>query len=359
VAHVGSSRADAGAAAKRLGLAVEVPSTPGAPTIRERRLVSIVIPARNEEGNIARLEAELNQVLGPLPYDFEFIVIDNHSDDGTGALVKHICRHDSRWRYIRFSRDFSVEMSMAAGYEAARGDSIIVLYSDLQDPPSVIPELLSRWEEGFDVVYGVRTIRPGDAWWRNVAVHLAYRLIGWLSDVPIPVDTGDFRLISRRVRDVLVQLPERNRYTRGLVAWLGFPQTSVPYARRPRESGRSKGSVAVLAVITLNAITSFSTKPPRLFMLCGALSVVGSLAAAAIYLLLSLVGSPPGGVTTIAILLWFMFGFNLLGTGMLGEYVVRSYLEVRARPLFIVEESLHGSDQVGGKVFDARPPSGL
>jgi glycosyltransferase involved in cell wall biosynthesis len=348
LADLGPGGATAGAVPEHIGLVVAGLPTQDELVVAERRLVSIIVPARNEEGNIERLETELNEALSPLPHDFEFILVDNHSEDRTGALVKEICLRDPRWRYIRFSRDFSVEMSITAGYQAAQGEAIIVLYSDLQDPPSVIPALLKRWEEGYDVVYGVRTARPGDAWWRNIAVHLAYRLISRLSDIPIPVDTGDFRLISRRIRDVLVQLPEQSRYMRGLVAWLGFRQVGIPYARRPRHAGRSKGPVGSLLVFTLNAISSFSMKPLRLFTMFGLVAVLGSSIAALAYSLLALFGAPPSGVTTIIVLLWLIFGFNMLGIGMLGEYLGRTYLEVKGRPLFIVEETLNVHEQFDG-----------
>ncbi|HEV7842559.1 MAG TPA: glycosyltransferase family 2 protein, partial [Pyrinomonadaceae bacterium] len=146
-------------------------------------LISIVIPAFNEEGNITRLERELSAALMPLAYAFEFLVIDNGSTDGTRDLVKALCARDPRWKYLRFSRNFTVEMSITAGYHYASGEAIVVLYSDLQDPPEVIPKLIEKWREGYDVVYGVRTVRAGDAAWRNKAVKAAYRLIGWFSDV--------------------------------------------------------------------------------------------------------------------------------------------------------------------------------
>ncbi|MGC3959358.1 MAG: glycosyltransferase family 2 protein [Verrucomicrobiota bacterium] len=212
-------------------------------------LISIIIPARNEEANIPRLEAEVLQVLGREPYRFEFIVVDNHSGDRTGELVKIICERDKRWKYLRFSRDFTVEMSITAGYHFAEGDAMVVLYSDLQDPPDVIPKLIAKWQEGYDVVYGVRTKRPGDAKWRNAAVKIAYRLITYCAEVPIPPDTGDFRIISKRVRDAIEKCEERNRYMRGLIAWLGFRQTSIVYERRPREKGVSKALVLGFAFL--------------------------------------------------------------------------------------------------------------
>jgi polyisoprenyl-phosphate glycosyltransferase len=307
----------------------------------DRPLVSIVIPAFNEEGNIARLETELLAAVRGLPYSFEFIVVDNSSSDETGPLVKALCARDARWKYLRLSRNFTVEMSITAGYHYAAGESIVVLYSDLQDPPSVIPRLLEKWREGYDVVYGVRTVRPGDPAWRNRAVHLAYRLIGWFSDVPIPNDAGDFRLITRRVRDALERCPEQNRYMRGLIAWLGFRQVGVPYERQSRTAGGSKAPFSHLLFFAFNAITSFSLRPLRLFTLMGTIILTLSMVAAVVYIILWLVGSPPPGVTTIIVLLLVAIGLNSIGIGILGEYVGRTYAESKRRPLYVVEESVN------------------
>jgi polyisoprenyl-phosphate glycosyltransferase len=307
----------------------------------DRRLVSIVVPALDEEGNVARLEEELLAALDRLPYDFEFIVVDNNSRDSTGDLVKKLCARDPRWRYVRFSRNFSVEASITAGYRAARGDAIVVLYSDLQDPPDVIPALLEKWEEGWDVVYGVRSVRPGEPKWRNLAVRLAYRTISRLSDVPLPVDAGDFRLITREVRDAIDQCGERNRYMRGLIAWLGFRQVGVPYERRSRTEGRSKAPLRDLVVFVATAVTSFSLKPLRLFTLFGFAMLGLSLLAIPLYLVLSLTGNPPAGLTTVIVLLLVVIGINSLGIGVLGEYLGRTHAEVKSRPLFIVAEAVN------------------
>ena len=204
---------------------------------KSKELITIIIPARNEEGNIQKLEQELLAVLDPLPFDFEFIVIDNASNDRTGEKFKEICDRDPRWKYFRFSKNFTVEMSLTAGYDLANGDAIIVLYSDLQDPPEVIPKFIKKWKEGYDIVYGVRKVRSGEPAWRNFMVWIAYRLINWFSETPIPKDTGDYRLISKQVRDALNACGEYNRYLRGLISWLGFRQIGIPYERRPRKSG--------------------------------------------------------------------------------------------------------------------------
>ncbi|HKR02241.1 MAG TPA: glycosyltransferase family 2 protein [Pyrinomonadaceae bacterium] len=304
-------------------------------------LISIVIPAFNEEGNIPRLERELLAAVQKLPHRFEFIVIDNGSTDRTGELVKAICARDPRWKYLRFSRNFTVEMSITAGYHYAAGEAIIVLYSDLQDPPAVIPKFIEKWLEGYDVVYGVRTVRPGDAAWRNRAVRIAYRLIGWFSDVPIPNDAGDFRLITRQVRDALERCPEQNRYMRGLISWLGFRQTGISYEREPRKAGESKAPFSHLLFFAFNAITSFSLRPLRLFTLMGTLILALSIVAAFVYALLWFTGSPPPGVTTIIVLLLAAIGLNSIGIGILGEYVGRTYAETKRRPLYVVQESMN------------------
>lgn len=303
-----------------------------------RDLVSIVIPARNEEENIEQLEAELLAVIQPLPLDFEFIVVDNASSDETGIKIKSICERDHRWRYIRFSRDFSVEMSLTAGYHEARGDAIVVLYSDLQDPPELIPRFIQKWKEGYDVVYGVRTQRPGDPRWRNLLVGVAYRLIQWFSDTPIPRDTGDFRLLTRQVRDALEECGEYNRYMRGLIAWLGFRQVGIPYERRPRLRGVSKAPLGEIVLFTVNAMTSFSLKPLRLFSLMGFTVLSISIFASVVYAVLRLRGAVPPGITTLIILGFLGIGLNSLGIGVLGEYIGRIYAETKSRPKYIIQE---------------------
>ena len=304
-------------------------------------MISVVIPAFNEEANISRLEQELLAAVNSLPYLFEFIVIDNGSSDLTGELVKDICARDSRWKYLRFSRNFTVEMSITAGYHYASGDAIVVLYSDLQDPPRLIPQFIEKWQEGYDVVYGVRTVRPGDPAWRNLAARISYRVIGWFSDVPIPNDAGDFRLISRSVRDALEQCPEQNRYMRGLIAWLGFEQTGVTYEREPRTAGKSKAPFFDLVLFVFNAVTSFSLRPLRLFTLMGTIMLLVSFAAAIVYAVLWFTVSAPPGITTIIVLLFAGIGLNSIGIGLVGEYVGRTYVEAKRRPLYVVQEAVN------------------
>lgn len=309
---------------------------------RETDIITILIPARNEEGNIDLLEKRLLAVTKELPYGFEFIVVDNASTDKTPDKIKAICDRDPRWKYIRFSRNFSVEMSLTAGYHEAQGDAIIVLYSDLQDPPEIIPQFIEKWKEGYDVVYGVRTVRPGDPAWRNFMVSIAYRLIRWFSEVPIPPDAGDFRLVTRQVRDALEECGEYNRYLRGLFAWLGFRQIGVPYERQPRVKGVSKAPFLDVLLFTVNAITSFSLRPIRLFTLMGFFMLLICILGVFVYTYLWLIGSAPPGITTLVLLSLLGISLNSLGIGLLGEYLGRVYTETKSRPKYIIQEIYQG-----------------
>jgi polyisoprenyl-phosphate glycosyltransferase len=304
-------------------------------------LISIIIPARNEAETMPRLEREVTSVVNGLPYDFEFIIVDNASTDATSQMAIELCNRDRRWRYIRFSRDFTVEGSITAGYEHAKGDAMIVMYSDLQDPPDVIPRFIEKWKEGYDVVYGVRTVRKGDPAWRNGAAWVAYRIIAWFSDVAIPKDTGDFRLISARVRDELRRFGEVNRYMRGMVAWVGFKQVGITYERQARRAGRSKAPLIPTLLFAFNAITSFSLRPLRLFTLFGFLMLIASATLAGVYVVLWSRGDPPAGVTTILVLLLGGIGINSIGIGILGEYLGRTFTEVKRRPIYVIEKRVN------------------
>lgn len=310
------------------------------------QLISIVIPALNERDNIGPLEQRLLAVLADQSYDFEFVVVDNGSTDGTPEAVKAICARDPRWKYVQLSRNFGIDASISAGYRLASGDAIVVLYSDLQDPPEVIPDFIRKWREGYDVVYGVRTVRPGDPRWRNAAIKLVYRAIAALADVDIPKNAGDFRLISKRVRDALNTCDENNRYMRGLIAWLGFRQVGVEYERRPRQAGESKFPLGSLIAFALNALTSFSLKPLRVFTILGFTLLAISLLAVPIYIYLYFATGAPQGVTTLIVLGLLGIGVNSLGIGVLGEYLGRTYNETKRRPLYVIADSTNIADEL-------------
>jgi dolichol-phosphate mannosyltransferase len=303
-------------------------------------LISIVVPARDEEGNIPRLHEELAFVIDASKYRFEVLLIDNDSSDRTGELVKEICRTDPRWKYLRLSRDFGVEASITAGYRHADGAAVIVIYSDLQDPPSLIPEFLVKWEEGFDVVYGVQHVREGESRVRRWLVRRVYRFLSRASQRRIRPDASDFRLVSRELTTVLGDLPERSRNLRGLVSWLGFRHASVPYARRPRAAGKSKSSFGFLVRFVLDAVTGFSLRPLRLIGASAAILGTAATIDGVIILGAALTGHPPSSAALLGLLVLAIGAVNVLCVWVVGEYVGRIHIESRRRPLYVVAEAV-------------------
>jgi len=314
---------------------------PVARTAAARKLVSIIMPVRNEEGNLPRAYDEVTALMASLPYDYEVLLIDNDSIDRTGELSAELCQRDARWRYIKFSRNFTVEASLAAGYRFARGDAAIVLFGDLQDPPELIAEFLRKWEEGHEVVYGIVRRREGDPIWKAWSARLLYRAVNYLADVKIPNNATDFRLLSRRAIDALNRLDERNRYIRGFSHWIGFRQCPIVYDRRPRLAGKSKAPFFYMLNLAANAITCFSIKPLQLFSLFGFLTLGATIAAALIYLTCFCLGMAVPGLTTIYLLLLANLGVMLVGFGTVGEYVGRIYIETKHRPLYLVERTIN------------------
>ncbi|HEX4000568.1 MAG TPA: glycosyltransferase family 2 protein [Pirellulales bacterium] len=323
----------------------------------ERKLVSIIMPVRNEEGNLPRAYDEVTALMAPLPYDYEVLLIDNDSSDRTGELAAELCNRDARWRYIKFSRNFTVEASLAAGYRFARGDAAVVLFGDLQDPPALVAEFLRKWEEGNEVVYGVIRRRDGDPLWKAWAARLLYRTVNYLSDVKIPNDATDFRLLSRRAIDALNRLGERNRYIRGFSHWIGFRQCPIVYDRRPRLAGKSKAPFFYMLNLAANAITCFSIKPLQLFSLFGFLTLGATIVAGLVYLATYCFGATVPGLTTVYLLLLANLGVMLVGFGTVGEYVGRIYVETKQRPLFLVERTVNfpAAEQESGVGLQQQP----
>ncbi|MCO6401209.1 MAG: glycosyltransferase family 2 protein [Verrucomicrobia bacterium] len=309
-----------------------------------RRLVSITMPARNEEGNLPRAFEEVTSVMARLPqYDYEVIVIDNASTDRTPEIARGFCERDARWKYVRFSRNFGGETSLTVGLRLAKGDAVINLFSDLQDPTDRIPDFIAKWEEGFDVVSGILQDRQDNSRLRGIAARLAYRLIRASSDIDIPESATDFRLVSRRVVDAFNRLNERQRYVRGLMHWVGFKKCEIPYDRRPRQWGRSKAPFWWCFQFALNAITSFSTKPLKLFMVFGSTALLASVLLALYYAATRIfnIDDPPRGIPSVLILLLVNLGVVSLGIGLLGEYMGHIYTEVKRRPLFVIADSVN------------------
>lgn len=309
-----------------------------------RQLFSLVVPVLNEEDVLAGTYATLTAVLEGIDTPFEVVVVDNGSTDRTPAMMADICARDPRWKYIRLSRNFGYQNSITAGMLAANGDAIMIIDADLQDPPELIPDFVARWREGYDIVYGVREKRTGEPFWRVWPTMLAMRFITWMSDdVKLPLNSSDFRLISRRVRDAFAQLPETTRYVRGMIHWLGFRQIGVPYVRRGRVGGYSKVNPIYLIGFMFNAVFNFSIKPLRLFSIMGAGILALTTLLAAIYVVMSFVTSPPPGVTTVLLLLLGNLGLGSLGIGVLGEYIAKIYHETKRRPMWLVDYTLNAA----------------
>jgi dolichol-phosphate mannosyltransferase len=306
-----------------------------------RRLLSIVMPARNEEGNLRAAYVQVSAAMQSLDLDYEVIIIDNDSNDRTAELANELCQSDTRWRYLKFTRNFQVEVSISAGLRCAKGDAALILFSDLQDPPAVIPNFVRKWEEGYDVVYGVVRDRQGEPAWRTWAARVMYRLINSLADIEITPNATDFRLLSRRAIDAVNQFDERNRYLRGLTHWIGFKRCAVPYDRRPRLSGKSQAPLWVCANLAVNAITCFSIRPLQFFSLAGMLALLGTVALTLVYLGSHLFAYTVPGLTTVYLLLLANLAVLLLGFGTLGEYIGRIYMETKRRPLFLVERTIN------------------
>jgi dolichol-phosphate mannosyltransferase len=309
------------------------------------RMLSVIVPVYNEQENVAPMYTRLVQVLADLELEWELIFSVDPCTDSTEEQILRLCDRDPRVKMLRFSRRFGQPMATIAGLEASRGDAAVVIDCDLQDPPEVIPELVERWLDGYDVVYAQRRSRAGDNVAKRVVAAGAYRVMRRIADVEIPTNTGDYRLMSRRVVDNVVSLKEGHGFLRGLVGLVGFRQTSVPFDREPRAAGRTKynrftGGVA----IGLNGIVGFSRYPLQLISLLG-IAVSGlAFVFALTYMGMELGGVPfPVGNPTIVIVTSFFSGIQLLSLGVIGEYIGRIYDESRDRPKYIVE-SRHGWD---------------
>ena len=308
--------------------------------------LSVVVPAYNEEANVERAYERLRHVLAGLSMDWELIFSVDPSTDRTEELILGLRERDPRVKMLRFSRRFGQPMATLAGLELSAGDAIVVIDCDLQDPPELIPTLLERWREGFDVVYAQRRSRAGETLPKRFVAWLGYRIIARIAEVEIPPNTGDFRLMSRRVVANVVALKEGHGFLRGLVGLVGFRQTSVLYDRDPRVAGRSKyNQLLGSLVIGLNGVVGFSRYPLQLISFIGVVFSGFAFIFAIVYLVMKVAGVQfPIGNPTIVIVVAFFSGIQLLSLGVMGEYVGRIYDEVRQRPKYILE-SRHGWDE--------------
>lgn len=305
-------------------------------------LVSVVVPCFNEEEMVFEIHRRLAALADSRPSErFELLFVNDGSRDNTLQFLKQAAANDTRVRVVSFARNFGHQLAVTAGIDHAQGDAVVLIDADLQDPPEVIGEMIDRWREGYQVIYGVRTERQGESIFKRATAYLFYRMLGLLSDTPIPLDTGDFRLMDRVVADVLRAMPERDRFIRGLVSWVGFRQFALPYKREERFAGSTKYPLRKMIRFASDGMVSFSVKPLKLAITVGTISA-GLACAGIIWVFIGrlLTNNWVPGWTATIIAILFLGGIQLLCTGLLGEYVGRIYMQSKGRPLYVIGETL-------------------
>ena len=308
----------------------------------ERKKVSVVVPFLNEEQNIPVLYERVAKAMDGQPEELEIIFVDDGSTDGSARWVAEKAKQDARVKLLRLSRNFGHQIAITAGMDYARSDAVVIIDADLQDPPEVIPDLLAKWREGFEVVYAVRESREGETWAKKFLAASFYQLFRRLAKIDVPVNAGDFRLIDRKVVEALKQVRELHRFMRGLTCWVGFSQCAVTYHRAARHAGQTKYPVWKSLRLALDAVTSFSGVPLRWMTGFGMLiGVVGAVVLVYVVIrrLISPIGYEPGWATIIAFML-FLGGIQLVSLGLIGQYVSRIFEETKKRPLYYIREEI-------------------
>ena len=301
---------------------------------------TIIAPIYNELENIPELYPRMREVMDHTGEPWELILVDDGSTDGSTALIRKLAENDERVRPVIFARNFGHQIAVTAGVDYARGDAVIIIDADLQDPPEVILQLVDQWREGYQVVYAVREERQGESWFKKTTASLFYRLIYRITDVEIPMDAGDFRLMDRKVVDVMKTMREKHRFLRGMSAWVGFKQVGVSYKRQPRFAGETKYPLSKMIKLALNAVTSFSYFPLQMATYMGFIVAGLSVLAIPIIVFLRLTtGTALLGQATTLIIVLFLGGLQLISLGVIGEYIGRIYDEAKGRPLYIVAEA--------------------
>ena len=334
-------------------------STPPALVLRRDRPItlSIVIPLYNEAGNVDELLRRVSTVVRGLPdppLDYEIICVDDGSRDATREKLHAAVRADSHLRVLALSRNFGHQLAATAGLDASRGDAVVLMDGDLQDPPELIGAFLEQFRAGYDVVYATRRRRSGESRFKILTAAAFYRIVRRLTNVSIPVDTGDFRLMSRRVVDALRQTRERHRFIRGLVSWVGYNQIGVEYDRDARFSGETKYPVSKMLKFAIDGITAFSEIPLRFASYLGFVTSSFAFLYAVVVLILKILGYNEPGYTSTILTVLFLGGVQLIGIGILGEYVGRIYDEIKARPLYLIADNVGGGLAAGA---DSAPSS--
>ena len=313
--------------------------------------LSVVVPLYNEEQVVRETHRRLKAVMDAVGEPYEIVFVDDGSRDQTPAIARELCRRDACTKLVSFSRNFGHQAAITAGMEHAAGRAVVVIDADLQDPPEVIPRMIQKWREGYEVVYGRRMARREETLFKKATAALFYRLLSALADVHVPLATGDFRLLDRKALDALQRLPEHNRYVRGLTAWIGFRQTGVPYVREGRLAGETKYPLRKMIRLALDGITAMSYKPLKLATWAGAVFLLaggGLLLGTAGELL---TGRSPGPWLPLAGLGALGDGITLVALGVMGEYIARIADEAKARPSYIIREKVgfHRGRTTGGQ----------
>jgi dolichol-phosphate mannosyltransferase len=301
---------------------------------------SIVAPIFNELDNLDELYRRVREVMSAQRGTWELVLVDDGSTDGSTERIRALARQDKHIRPVIFARNFGHQIAITAGWDYARGEAVIIIDADLQDPPEAIPDLIAKWKEGFEVVYAVRAEREGETWFKRLSAAAFYRIIYRITDVKMPMDTGDFRLMDRKVVNVLKTMREGHRFARGMSAWVGFRQVGVAYKRAARHVGATKYPFKKMFKLALNAITGFSYFPLQLATYVGFVAAALSILAIPVVIFMRLAGhSAFLGQTTTLIAVLFLGGVQLISLGVLGEYIGRIYDEAKGRPLYIVREA--------------------
>lgn len=301
-------------------------------------LVSIVCPCFNEEGGLGEFVARIGRVLRPTGQNYEIVFVNDGSRDGTLAEMQALAAAEGNITIVDLSRNFGKEIALTAGLCHATGDAVVAIDADLQDPPELIPAFIQRYREGYDVAYGRRTERQGDSWMKKATARRFYRMMRRLGPVPLPENVGDFRLMSRRSVDALLQLPETHRFMKGLFAWVGFRSVAVDYVREPRFTGSSKWKYRQLLNLSIEGITSFTTAPLRLTTYLGFLvAFIAFLWGVFLFVRTIFYGDPVQGFPTLILTILMLGGTQLIALGVIGEYLGRVFNETKRRPLFLID----------------------
>ena len=302
--------------------------------------ISVVVPCYNEEEVLNEFHLRLTTALKTQSENYEVIYVSDGSEDNTDKFLRRIVKDDQkkRLRFIKFSRNFGHQIAVSAGIEYAKGETVVLIDADLQDPPELIPEMFLKWKEGYSVVYCQRKMRTGESKFKLVTANWFYKILSYLTEINIPTNTGDFRLMDRKVVEVLKNMPEKDRFIRGMVAWIGFRQFALNYDRDKRFAGKSKYPLWKMTKLAMDGILSFSIKPLRLATLLGITSSFISLIGIFYALIMWFYGTPVVGWTLMFIAIMFFSGVQLISLGLIGEYMGRSYAESKGRPLYIIED---------------------